>query len=104
MLSETFYKLWNAGILQRGVWETIYMTVISTIISSVFVVVGEKKKRPFFNEDGSFEMRPSIDLGLTVDERIADGYYFSKTVRIIRHLIEHPELLEQPACTPVDLD
>ena len=35
MLSETFYKLWNAGILQRGIWETIYMTVISTAISYV---------------------------------------------------------------------
>ena len=35
MLSETFYKLWNAGILQRGIWETIYMTVISTVISYV---------------------------------------------------------------------
>ena len=33
MLSETFYKLWDAGILQRGVWETIYMTVISTAIA-----------------------------------------------------------------------
>ena len=33
MLSETFYKLWNAGILQRGIWETIYMTLISTAIS-----------------------------------------------------------------------
>ena len=35
MLSETFYKLWNAGILQRGIWETIYMTAISTAISYV---------------------------------------------------------------------
>ena len=35
MFSETFYKLWNAGILQRGIWETIYMTVISTAISYV---------------------------------------------------------------------
>ena len=35
MLSETFYKLWNAGILQRGVWETIYMTVLSTAVSYV---------------------------------------------------------------------
>ena len=35
MLSETFYKLWNAGILQRGIWETIYMTVISTATSYV---------------------------------------------------------------------
>ena len=36
MLSETFYKLWNAGILQRGIWETVYMTVLSTAISYVF--------------------------------------------------------------------
>ena len=35
MLSETFYKLWDAGILQRGIWETIYMTVISTAIAYV---------------------------------------------------------------------
>ena len=36
MLSETFYKLWDAGILQRGVWETIYMTVLSTGIAYLF--------------------------------------------------------------------
>ncbi len=33
MISETLLKLWNSGILQRGVWETIYMTVISTAIA-----------------------------------------------------------------------
>lgn len=35
MLSEMFLKLWNNGILQRGVWETVYMTVLSTAISYV---------------------------------------------------------------------
>ena len=35
MLSEMFLKLWNNGILQRGIWETIYMTVLSTAISYV---------------------------------------------------------------------
>jgi D-methionine transport system permease protein len=35
MLSEMFLKLWNNGILQRGVWETVYMTVLSTVISYV---------------------------------------------------------------------
>ena len=33
MLSEMFVKLWNAGLIQKGVWETVYMTVISTAIS-----------------------------------------------------------------------
>lgn len=70
--------------------------------NSVFVIVGEKKKRPFFDEEGNCEMRDSIDLGLTVDERIADGYYFSKTVRLLKKLLENPELLEQTLETEVD--
>ena len=67
-----------------------------------FVVVGEKKKRPFFDEEGNCEMLDSIDLGLTVDERIADGYYFSKTIRLVKKLLENPELLEQPLSSEVD--
>lgn len=31
-----------------------------------------------------------------IDERIADGYYYSKTVRLLRTLLENPELLELP--------
>ena len=70
--------------------------------NSVFVVVGERKKRPFFDEEGHCEMRDSIDLGLTVDERIADGYYFSKTIRLMKKLLENPELLELPLDAEVE--
>ena len=35
MLSDMFLSLWNNGILQRGIWETIYMTFLSTAISYV---------------------------------------------------------------------
>lgn len=70
--------------------------------NSVFVAVGQRKKRPFFEEDGSVEMRDSLDLGLTIDERIADGYYYSKTVRLLKTLLENPALLELPLETPVE--
>lgn len=30
MLSEMFYKLWNSGLIQLGIWETVYMTFISS--------------------------------------------------------------------------
>lgn len=70
--------------------------------NSVFIVVGERKKRPFYDEDGNVEMRSSLDIGLTVDERIADGYYFSKTVRLLKTLLENPELLEKPLSKEVD--
>lgn len=47
-------------------------------------------------------MRDSVDLGLTIDERIADGYYYAKTVRLFKTLLENPELLELPLSEPVE--
>ena len=70
--------------------------------TSVFCAIGEIKKRPFFNDDGTFEMKPSIDLGLTIDERIADGYYYAKTVRLLKTLLENPQLLDEPLQKEVD--
>ena len=71
---------------------------------SFFAAIGEKKARPFFKEDGSVEMRNTIKLSYTIDERIADGYYYAKSIRIMRHLIQHPELLDLDASAPIDYE
>jgi len=70
--------------------------------TSFFCVIGEKKMTPVYDENGNAEMRETVTLGLTVDERIADGYYFSKSVRLLKKLLENPELLEQPFSTEVE--
>ena len=31
--SDIFMKLWNNGLIQKGIWETVYMTGIATVIS-----------------------------------------------------------------------
>lgn len=82
----------NAGYHHLSNWGT----------TSVFVVIGEKARRPVFHEDGTFEMRTMLDVGITLDERIADGYYYAKTVRLLKKLIENPELLDRPANEEVD--
>ena len=33
MLSEMFYKLWDKGLIQLGIWETVYMTFISSFFA-----------------------------------------------------------------------
>ena len=70
--------------------------------TSLFVVVGEMKKRPFYDDEGNAEIRNSVDLGLTIDERLADGYYYSKSVRLLKYILEHPECLEKPFSEPVE--
>ena len=70
--------------------------------TSVFVIVGEKAVKPVFREDGGYDMRDTLSIGITLDERIADGYYYAQTVRLIKKLIDCPELLDLPANVPVE--
>lgn len=76
----------NAGYHHLTNWGT----------TSVFCVIGRIAKRPFYDDEGNVIMRESVDLGLTIDERLADGYYYSKTIRLLKKLLENPELLELP--------
>lgn len=69
---------------------------------SIICLIGEIRNRPVFFDDGHYEMKPSVDLGLTIDERLADGYYYSRTLHLIKTLLENPELLEQPLGQEVD--
>ena len=69
---------------------------------SLFCIIGEKSMRPVFRPDGTYEMREMLDLGITIDERLADGYYYSKTIKLFKTLMEHPELLETPAAQQIE--
>ncbi len=64
--------------------------------NSFFVIIGEKKFLPVFQKDGSYEMREHLPLGFTIDERIADGFYFANSVKILRYILKHPEVLDEP--------
>lgn len=63
--------------------------------NSLFLIIGEKKMKPNFKEDGSVEFVEKLPLGITVDERIADGVYFAKTVARLREILANPEILEK---------
>ena len=68
---------------------------------SMIMLIGERKKRPFFDRLGGYEMRDSVELGLTIDERLADGFYYAGCVQLLQKLIENPELLEGRLDEPV---
>lgn len=72
--------------------------------NSFFCIVGLIKKRPFYKDDGSFEMKDSVELGIVADERIADGYYFAKSIRLAEYLFQHPEELEKPFLETVNYE
>lgn len=70
--------------------------------NSLFVVIGQKHMEPVFAADGTYEMHEMLNLGITLDERISDGYYYAKSIALFKHLLENPELLERPANEEVE--
>ncbi len=63
--------------------------------TSIFVVIGQYGRMPFYENDKTI-FKDGVKLGITVDERIADGYYFSKSFKMLQLFLENPELLDQP--------
>ena len=63
--------------------------------TSIFVVIGQYGRLPFYENDQVI-FKDGVKLGITVDERIADGYYFSKSFKMLKLFLENPELLDRP--------
>lgn len=63
---------------------------------SLFAIMGEIKDTAYRKEDGTVGYHETVDIGLTVDERLADGYYYAKSLRLLQKLLQQPELLELP--------
>ncbi len=72
--------------------------------NSIMITIGTLHKEEMLMPDGHKEVRDVIDFGATLDERIADGFYFAKSLRLLKHIFENPELLDKPLGEPSGFD
>lgn len=82
--------------------ECGYHHLVNWGTNSCFIVIGKKYLKMDYLKDGTPDLHEVIPIGITLDERIADGYYYSRTVALVKELLANPELLEMPADTPVE--
>ena len=78
-----------------------YHHLVNWGTNSCFIVVGKIYTKAEYDSDGNADIHEVVPLGITLDERIADGYYYSGTVALVKELLAHPELLQMPADEPV---
>ena len=64
--------------------------------TSIFIVIGKKRYKPHFDADGNVNMHKELSISATIDERISDGFYYARTLKLLKKLVENPELLELP--------
>ncbi len=61
--------------------------------NSIFCVVGKKGYKPVHDRNGDFVMKRILEVSFTIDERISDGYYYGKSMRLFKKYVENPELM-----------
>ena len=72
----------------------IYHNLANLGTSSGLATFGEIRE-----ENGKYMM----NLGITLDERIADGFYFCRALKAIEYLFAHPQLLMDSASKPFEI-
>lgn len=64
--------------------------------TSVFIVMGKLHKVKYIGDSGEEQVKDVMDITVTIDERIADGVYFSRTIEAFKRLMQNPQELESP--------
>jgi hypothetical protein len=72
--------------------------------NSIMITVGTLQKEELIMPDGTKQIRDVLEFGATLDERIADGFYFVRSLRLVKYIFAHPELLDRPFNEPSGFD
>lgn len=59
----------------------------------IFLVIGKIKKAPVVNENHELAVGDVVQFRYTLDERIADGFYCSRSLEILQEWIEDPQTI-----------
>ena len=64
--------------------------------NTVFIAFGTKTKEQYIDSDNNVTIRKSMDLRIVADERVVDGYYFAKSIKLAKRIMENPRQLLLP--------
>lgn len=96
MTNEILY--YSSAILSNigsiGCKDPIYHNITDFGTNSFLATMGQIYKKEVINDKGKKEIRDFCDFGITLDERIADGFYFIKSVQLLEYILGNPKLLE----------
>lgn len=90
----------NVGRLHCG---GFYHNVTDFGTCSGIVAMGEVKEEKVLENDKEVT-KYYCEFGVVIDERIADGFYFIKSLKLIQYIFDNPKLLEEKASKKIEFD
>ena len=74
--------------------DAIYHNLTDFGTNSILITIGEIKKELVVLGD-TLEPKYTCNFGINIDERIADGYYFVKSLKKLQEILNNPSELEK---------
>lgn len=84
-------------------FNSIYHNITNFGTCSSIATIGEIKNQEVIDADGKKSIRKICDFGINFDERIADGFYFAKSVKVFESVLNDPESLEDKVSTKIEV-
>lgn len=75
--------------------NAIYHHLNNMGTNGIVITIGEIHKEVSFDENSNPVQRDVMNIGVTIDERIADGFYFARSLKLIKYLFANPKLLDK---------
>lgn len=88
----------NLGSIKCG---AIYHNITNFGSNSILITFGDIHKEPMVVGD-KIEIRDVLEIGATLDERIADGVYMAKAINLLEYIIKNPQTLEEAASEKIE--
>lgn len=76
----------------KGAYHHLYDLGTNTI----FIAFGTKTKEQFIDKDNNVTIRKSMDIRVVADERVVDGFYFAKSIKLAKRIMSNPRQLLLP--------
>lgn len=86
-----------------GSKAAIYHNITDFGTNSILITMGKIYKKEIITDDGKKEIRDFCDFGITLDERIADGFYMIKSIQLLEYILKYPKLLEDDCNAKVEI-
>lgn len=72
--------------------------------NSMMITIGTMRDEERIMPDGTKAIRKVVDIGATLDERIGDGFYFARSLKLIKYICANPTILDRPIGEPSGFD
>ncbi|MDO4378117.1 MAG: 2-oxo acid dehydrogenase subunit E2 [Erysipelotrichia bacterium] len=82
--------------------DAVYHHLSNFGTNSIVLTIGTIHKEKVLNENAQEEIKDVVNFGITIDERIGDGFYFAKCMKFVQFVLDHPELLDDDVTSIVD--